>query len=234
MTVPALSPLQSSIKQALLGRPDPHAPVLRVPLLDTILPGGGLPRGAVTELTCTPPLAKATSLALSVCASAQRETLLRGGEPAWCAWLDTQKTLHAPGVAAHDVVLERLLVVSPPAHAFARIAVRLVDSRVFSAVIVDTLGVPGDLRHEVPLHRWHNVVRRLALSARAGDTSVVLLTQRQSAWPVGLPVAMRVQLDQPDAGRLRVTVTKERWGRVGMTHELPYVRSLHPNVLRSA
>src|SRR5579863_8485957 len=56
--------------------------------LDEALPDGGLPRGAVVEVASPYGLAKATSIALAACASAQAEAKLRGGEGtagAWCA-----------------------------------------------------------------------------------------------------------------------------------------------------
>lgn len=207
--------------------------VVPVPPLHDVLPDGGLPRGAVVELACPASLGQATSLALYACAAAQQEALLRGGEPAWCAWLDPERTLFAPGVAAHGVVLERLLVVHPPADALARVAVRMVASRVFSVLIVDTLGVPGGF-HEAVLSRWNKIVRRLAIAAREGDTSVVLLTETQRSRAVGLPVAMRVELEQPEPGRLRAKVSKERRGRIGAPRDLAYVRPTRPGKARSA
>jgi hypothetical protein len=206
--------------------------VLPLPAFAAALPDGGLPRGAVVELT-SHGSGLASSLALHACASAQREALLRGGDPAWCAWLDPSRTLYAPGVASHGVVLERLLVVYPPAHSLARAAVRMTLSHVFSVLIVDTQGVPGG-SVLLPLLRWPNVVRRLAMAAREGDTCVVLLTDRQRAAPIGLPVALRLELEQPQQGMLRSRVVKERRGRIGMPVELAWTRPQRDQLSRSA
>ena len=195
-----------------------------IPELDALLPEGGMPRGAVVELAVSPTLGQSTSLALRVCAMAQGQACLRAGSPTWCAWLDPAKSLYAPGVAAHGVVLERLLVVRPPIDALARVAVRMVSSRIFSVLVVDTVGVPGALL-EVPLHRWPNVVRRLAIAAQGGDTCVVLLTDRAKSRAVGLPVAMRLELEQRSPTQLRLHVAKERRGRVGVPRELAYTRA---------
>ncbi len=207
--------------------------VVSVPALDPILPGGGLPRAAVVELAAPRALGQASSLALHACAAAQRQARTRGGESAWCAWLDSPKSLYAPGVAAHGVTLERLLVVQPSPHAIARIAARMVLSRVFSVLVVDTLGVPGS-NFDLNLHRWHNVVRRLAMAAREGDTSVILLTERQRARAIVLPVAMRLEIEQPQPGRLRATVAKERRGRITTARDLAYTRASDPEMARSA
>ena len=235
--MPAIAPsLRSLVELPNVSCPaglDRKVRVVPISPLQTVLPDGGLPRGAVVELTCPPSLGQATSLALHACAAAQQEALLRGGEPAWCAWLDPGQTLYAPGVAAHGVVLDRLLVVHPPVEALARVGIRMLASRVFSVLIIDTLGVPGGF-HQIVLARWNKVVRRLAIAAREGDTCVVLLTEVQSARVVGLPVAMRVELEQPEPGRLRAKVSKERRGRISTPRDLAYTRSAQPQMARSA
>ncbi len=191
--------------------------------IDSALPDGGLPRGAVVELAAAQGLAQSTSLALSLCASAQHEALLRGGDPAWCAWLDPSRSLYAPGVAAHGVSLDRLLVVQPPLDALARIAARIVSSRVFSVVVVDTAGIPGAVV-STPLSRWTNVVRRLAVGAQGSDTCVVLLTDQRRSRQAALPAAMRIELAQPSAHVLSLRVAKDRRGRIGSPMDLAYAR----------
>lgn len=168
-------------------------------------------------------LGQVTSLALRVCASAQQQAVVRAGQPSWCAWLDSAGSLYAPGVAAHGVVLDRLLVVRPPAEALARIAVRLVASRVFSVVVIDAVGVPGACV-TTALHRWPNVVRRLAIALEGSDTSMVLLTDQSQSRRAGLPVAMRVELTPSAFEQVRVHVAKERRGRIGVPRDIAYAR----------
>jgi recombination protein RecA len=182
--------------------------------LDSVLPDGGLPRGAVTELASTGALSLGTSIALRTVAAAQAEARLRGGESAFCAFLDPGGSLHGPGARAAGVDLGRLLVVRPPLDALARTAVRVVSSRVFSVVVIDVAGVPG-APGAVELGAWANAIRRLALAAEGGDTAIVLLTAREAARPLPLPVALRVELMQPSEGRLSVRIGKERRGLVG-------------------
>lgn len=209
-----------------------EARVIPIPSL-TMLPDGGLPRGAVVQLACSHRLGQGTSLALRACCCAQQQAVLRGGQPAWCAWLDPCQTLHAPGVASHGVCLERLLVVHPPAHAIGRIAVRMVLSTVFSLLVIDLHGVPG-ASLDPPLRPWLNIVRRLAIAARETDTCVLLLTDRILAASCGLPVALRLELEQPNDRVLRLKIAKERRGRVGMPIELAYTRPTAGPVARSA
>jgi recombination protein RecA len=189
--------------------------------LDSVLPDGGLPRGAVVELASPYGLARATSIALAACASAQAEAKLRGGEGtagAWCAWIEAAATgavptLFAPAAARAGVDLGRLLVIRPPSESLARAAARAAESRVFSVIVIDLVGVPGR-KAEARLDRWVNPVRRLALAVEETETTVVLLTDALAARPMPLPVAMRLEIERAAAERLTVAVAKDRRGRV--------------------
>ncbi len=189
--------------------------------LDAVLPDGGFPRGAVIEVASLHGLGQGTCLLSRLCAQAQREACLRGGEPAWCAWLDPSASLFAPGVASLGVILERLLVVRPPVEALARVATRLVASRVFSVVVIDTVGVPGAAL-PTPLARWSTAVRRLALVAEGGDCCVVLLSDQDRSRAARLPVALRIEVDQREPYLLGVHVVKDRRGRLTGPRELAY------------
>lgn len=196
--------------------------------LEAVLPDGGLPRGAVVEVASSRGLARATSLALLACSAAQHEARLRSGDPltvgAWCAFVDPWATLHAPALTASRVDPSRLLVVRPPLDAIARVAVRIAESRAFTLVAVDTVGVPGaalaasHLVDSVRLERWPTVVRRLAIAVERTDTTVVLLTDSAAHRTLPLPVSLRLELTrQLSSGSEQwlVRVAKERHGRVG-------------------
>jgi recombination protein RecA len=177
----------------------------------------------VVELAAPYGLARATSIALAACAAAQEEAKLRGGEGtagAWCAWLEAaneesaEKTsLFAPAVARAGVDLARLLVVRPPLEALGRVAARAAQSRVFSVIVVDLAGVPGR-RPDVRLDRWVNTVRRLAMAVDGMETTVILLTDALSHRSLPLPVALRLEVERAATDRLKLTVAKDRRGRV--------------------
>jgi recombination protein RecA len=196
---------------------------LGLPSVDQALPDGGLPRGAVVELTSARGLSRATTFALSACASAQSLARLRSGDArtvgAWCAFLDPFSTLHAPGAARTGVDLERLLVVRPDPSALARVAVRIAASRAFSLVVIDTAPLPGHVMMDrgaraplthgalthgarsgegISLDRWATVVRRLSLAIERSDTTVLLLTDALAQRSTVLPVAMRIELDRSE------------------------------------
>jgi recombination protein RecA len=225
---PESAPFLRKIAGVSLGRPaaleeGPRPLPVHFGGVDEALPDGGLPRGAVVELASPYGLARATSIGLAACAAAQAEAKLRGGEGtvgAWCAWVEpalegsTDKTsLFAPAVARAGVDLGRLLVIRPTFDALSRAAVRAAQSRVFAVIVVDLAGVPG-CRAEVRLDRWVNPVRRLAMAVEGTEATVILLTDALAQRALPLPVALRVEVERAAASHLRLTVAKDRRGRV--------------------
>ena len=72
--------------------------------LDDALPGGGFPRGALSEL-CGGEASGKTAAALSLLASMGEEELF--------GWVDGRGELYPPAAAARGVDLRRLLIVRP-------------------------------------------------------------------------------------------------------------------------
>jgi hypothetical protein len=120
----------------------PHRPPLGLswPGLEEVLPDGGLPQGVV-ELASPKALGGSTSIALATVRAGQA----RSGS-AWCAWIDPERTLHAPGVVAAGVDIARLLIVSPSRALLGRAAVKVVSSGAFEVVVVDYDAIPGACR----------------------------------------------------------------------------------------
>jgi recombination protein RecA len=202
--------------------------------LDALLPDGGFPRSAVTELSATHGLGASTRIALASIASAQAEARLRGGESAWCAFLDPTSSLYGPGAKHMGIDLAKMLVVRPkPGAELGRVVSRVIASRVFSVVVVDTGGVPG-ASTSTSLASWAGITRRLALAAEEGDTSVLLLTHRESARPLPLPVAMRVELMEPARGRLSMRIGKERRGLVSGWRDVSLTPATPPTSIARA
>jgi protein ImuA len=75
-----------------------------LPDVDPVLPGGGFPRGALSELAGGPASGK-TAVALALFAALGPEDL--------AAYVDGRGELYPPAAAARGVSLERLLVVRP-------------------------------------------------------------------------------------------------------------------------
>jgi len=162
--------------------------------VDAALPGGGFPRGALTELSGGPASGK-TAVALALVAALGPEDL--------AAWVDGRGELYPPAAAARGVDLARLLVVRPPAADPRGRAVpgadaarpglwaaeALLASGAFAAVIVD-VPVAGRLPGA------DAAARRLQAAAERGGA-------------VGLWLAPGNGLRVPAAARIEIAVAEQ-------------------------
>ena len=210
----------------------PHLP-LEWPELDALLPDGGLPR-AVVELACLALQSRmphaypgATSIALA----ALRATHRRDAR-AWCAWIDPESTLYAPGLVQAGVDLDRLLVVRPPPDKAARVAVKVVSSSAFEVVAIDMTSIVQARKRAWPPEV---LVRKLALGAEQSGCTVLLLTEAGGAGrAMPWPVAMRMEIERTEDA-LRVRIPKERRGRVALRKtEVPMRHDEREGLLVSA
>jgi recombination protein RecA len=212
-------------KLRLARTPVEPPPVLALgwPELEAVLPDGGLPRGVI-ELAAPRALGGSTSVALAAVRAGQGR-----GERSFCAWIDPEATLYAPGVVAAGVDLARLLVVVPPRAQLGRIAVKVVASGAFEVVAVDmdpAAGVEANAPQGLPKKgkAWSPelLVRKLALAAEPSGTTILLLTDallpRAAAWPV----ALRLELSRPRVRSLTVCVAKDRRGRAGLAKSVSF------------
>jgi recombination protein RecA len=202
-----LAQLGSRVQRASTADAAERTLVLAWPGLEEVLPDGGLPRGVV-ELAAPRALGGATSVALAAVKAGQAR-----GKSAWCAWLDPEGSLHAPGIVAAGVELGRLLVVRAVRAEVARTALKLVASGAFEVVALDVDALPrGDV-----------LARKLALAAEPSGTTVLLLTDSTRPRPAPWPVSLRLELARPDARTLSVRVAKDRRGRVRPARSLPFL-----------
>jgi len=223
-----LSQLGSSgkLRLALWDAPSPLA--LSWPGLNTLLPDGGLPRGVV-ELAAPRALGGSTSLALEAVRAGQSRA-----KNAWCAWIDPEATLHAPGVVAAGVDLARMLVVRPPRLQLGRVAVKVTGAGAFEVVVVDFDALPGALSGErsktgvgggKKKKAWSPevLVRKLALAAESSGTTILLLTDLTRPRAIEWPVALRLELSRSNRNDLAIRVAKDRRGRIGVVKTLPFL-----------
>ena len=183
---------------------------LRFGDLDEMLPGKGLPRGAVVELATPSGLACATSIALAACASAQAEAKLRGGEQAagaWCAWSSPFRISRARQACSR--LLWRVggwtshasLLSCPPQARFPAWPCAWLRAGSSRSLVVDLVGIPGRERGRRPpdkgtRNRWVTPVRRLAIAIGGLETTVILLTDLQAKRSLPLPTAMRLEIER--------------------------------------
>jgi len=196
--------------------------------LDALLPGGGLPRGALIELSGAPSSGK-TSLTLALIAAAQRRAES-------VAYVDPERSFFAPSAQAAGIDLEQLLLVRPTPRsaprssrarrpdtlAGFRVIDHLLRSKWFSLLVLD-LGGPF---RPPPLDRLFRISRL----ARVGETVTLLLTETDALRPsLGSPVSLRLTVTRtgfrftPKALspfalgglRVRVAVRKSKFGPAG-------------------
>ena len=60
------------------------------------------------------------------------------------------------------------------------------------------------------------------MAIQGTQSTLLLLTDASAARPLPLPVAQRIELSRPDAVHLKVQVVKDRQGRIGPPHLVPY------------
>jgi protein ImuA len=161
-----------------------------------LLPGGGFPRGALSELVGGPASGK-MAIALA--------TLARGmGERGLAAFVDGRCELYPPAARALGVDLERLLVVRPCAGPDVRDRARaglwaaeaVLASGAFDAVAIE-VPLGGRARHAAPLDP---MLRRVRAAAEKGGAVALWLG---APGEVRVPAAVRLELS-PAAGGWQV------------------------------
>jgi protein ImuA len=167
-----------------------------LPEVDGLLPGGGFPRGALSELIGGPASGK-TAVALALFSTL--------GTEAFVAYVDARAELYPPAVAARGVNLSRLLVVRPssarsgapgggaqPWRAALWACEALLASGAFAAIAMD-----------VPVPRTVDgadvVARRLQAAAERGGAVGLWLTTARGGLRV--PAAVRLEL-RAEGGRI--------------------------------
>ena len=199
-----------------------HAEVLPTGFgeLDAHLPGGGWPRSGLIEILASRFGIGELSLLLPVLASLTRRAMAR-----WCAWVAPPLEPFAPALAAHGVLLERVLVVRVPASSPRRGTEAVRTLWAFEQSL-------GSGACDVAL-AWARApkvreLRRLQLAAERGRTLGVLFRPR-SAVREASPAVLRLGL-APCATGARVTVLKGRSSDRG-TIELtwPHDRPARPH-----
>jgi hypothetical protein len=178
----------------------------------------------VVELAAPRALGGSTSVAFAAVRAGQARA-----DKAWCAWIDPEETLHAPGVVAAGIDLARMLVVRSPRALVGRVAVKLVGAGAFEVVVVDFDAIPGASAGGAAVGAGKKkgwapevLVRKLALAAEPSGATVLLLTDAMRPRAVPWPVALRLELSRAGKCDLVVRVAKDRRGRVGVAKTVPF------------
>ncbi len=171
----------------------------------------GFPFGAalgVVEIAAPKRLGGATTVALA----AVRAALERDARN-WCAWVDPEKSLYAPGVALAGVDLRRLLVVCPSRAELPRIAVKVARSGAFEAIVIDADPVGDTPAPHRPINDV--AIRKLALVAEKEGATIFLLSDSNVRRTLPWPVSIRLEVERANAQHIQLRIAKDRHGRIG-------------------
>lgn len=171
------------------GLPTGHAS------LDAVLPGGGWPLGAVTEL-----LGDACGIGEFSLLLPALVALARGGRHIAC--IAPPHLPYAPALRQAGLPLERLLLIEPAGAEAARLALWSAEQLLRCPAIGAVLLWPGAIDERR--------IRRLQLAAETGGGCGVLYRPAQAACSAS-PAALRLQL-QATADGLRIEIRKSRGG----------------------
>lgn len=162
--------------------------------LDALLPGGGWPRGALTELLLS--RQGIGELRLLMPALAQLSEA-----DGWLAWVTPPYVPYAAALAAAGIDLKRLLVAKPPSEADAWWTAEQALRSGACGALLAWLRAADERR-----------MRRLQLAAETGHTWGVLFRHARAAQDRS-PAALRLLLE-PAAEGLAVHILKRRGGPV--------------------
>ena len=161
--------------------------------LDELLPGGGWPRGALTEIL----MARQGIGALRLLMPALSQL---SHDDRWICWVAPPHIPYAPALMAAGVDLSRVLLVHPKVQQDGLWAVeQSLRSGNCSAVLA------------WPTLDGSALLRRLQLAAEAGDALGFLFRSQQFIQRPS-PAALRIQLDTDIHGQLSASILKRRGG----------------------
>jgi len=168
--------------------------------LDERLPGRGWPRSGLIEILVSRFGVGELTLLLPALAALTRRPMAR-----WCVWVAPPLEPFAPSLAAHGVVLERLLVVRAPA------AHKRGSPNGTLWAFEQSLGSGAcDIAMAWAKRPRTKEIRRLQLAAERGRTLGVLFRPQQAARESSY-AALRMTIG-PSARGVRVTLLKSRGG----------------------
>lgn len=162
--------------------------------LDECLPGRGWPRSGLTEILVPRFGVGELSLLLPALAALTRRPMSR-----WCVWVTPPLDPYAPALAAHGLMLERVLV------ARGGTSMWTFEQSLGSGACDVALAWARQLRARE--------IRRLQLAAERGRTLGILFRSRSAARESS-PAILRLSIEPISQGA-RVTLLKSRGGKNG-------------------
>ena len=186
--------------------------------LDSHLPGGGWPLGAITEIFVDGYGIGELGLLMPALAALTKEDPAKS--PKWVAWISPPFVPYAPALQQHGLNIDRLLMIHPTSGHNGRLwAIEQVVRSGSSAGVLAWVAMADAVRDARGRATQRAVaedviLRRLQLAAE-DQGCWVLLFRPASASRQRSPAALRIRLSQTQAAT-RVEIFKCRGGRPGV------------------
>ncbi len=186
--------------------------------LDSHLPGGGWPLGAITEIFVDGYGIGELGLLMPALAALTKEDPAKS--PKWVAWISPPFVPYAPALQQHGLNIDRLLMIHPTSGHKSRLwAIEQVvrsgsSAGVLAWVAMADAGRDARGRATQGAVAEDVILRRLQLAAE-DQGCWVLLFRPASASRQRSPAALRIRLSQTQAAT-RVEIFKCRGGRPGV------------------
>ena len=186
--------------------------------LDSHLPGGGWPLGAITEIFVDGYGIGELGLLMPALAALTKEDSAKS--PKWVAWISPPFVPYAPALQQHGLNIDRLLMIHPTSGHNGRLwAIEQVvrsgsSAGVLAWVAMTEAGRDARGRATQGAVAEDVILRRLQLAAE-DQGCWVLLFRPASASRQRSPAALRIRLSQTQAAT-RVEIFKCRGGRPGV------------------
>jgi cell division inhibitor SulA/protein ImuA len=182
--------------------------------LDRVLPGGGWPLGAITEILVDGYGIGELGLLMPALAALTKEDPARPKK--WVAWIAPPFVPYAPALLQHRVNIDRLLMIHPTAGSKNRLwAIEQTVRSGSSAGVLAWIASADDV-----------ILRRLQLAAEE-QRCWVLLFRPGSARQQRSPAALRIALSHVQTAT-RVEIVKCRGGRPGIVDVAGFALDVPP------
>jgi protein ImuA len=186
--------------------------------LDRVLPGGGWPLGAVTEILVDGYGIGELGLLMPALTALTKENAAKPKK--WVAWVAPPFIPYAPALQQHGVNIDRLLMIHPTAGNKSRLwAIEQAVRSGSSVGVLAWVAAADDV-----------ILRRLQLAAE-DQGCLVLLFRPGSARQQRSPAALRIHLSQAHAAT-RVEIFKCRGGRPGIVDVAGFALATEAQALR--
>jgi len=172
------------------------------PELDSVLPGGGWPLGAITEILVDGYGIGELGLLMPALEALTKENPAKPKQ--WVAWIAPPFIPYAPALQQRGVNIDRLLMIHPASGGKSRLwAIEQAVRSGSSAGVLAWVAAADDV-----------ILRRLQLAAEEQGCWVLLFRPADARWQRS-PAALRVHLSQAQEGT-RVEIIKCQGGRPGI------------------